>query len=154
MAQRRQIRVSRSLEGEGERPARRYGVAPSRIGRVPARQAEACPTNRAQKQTGPHGWLAVRACVVKFRRYLLSRLWHYHRLWKLNYRVRDGNGCDLPDMFTGNIESPPSRRMTLCYRSRDNECCVVVVGMSPNRLWQFRNTRYEWSSVRPLVPVS
>jgi hypothetical protein len=45
----------------------------------------------------------VRACVVKIRRYLLSRLWHYHRLWKLNYRVRDGNGCDLPDMFTGNI---------------------------------------------------
>ena len=29
-AQRRQIRVSRSLEGEGERPARRYGVTPSR----------------------------------------------------------------------------------------------------------------------------
>ena len=33
---RRQIRVSRSLEGEGERPARRYGVTPSRIGRVRA----------------------------------------------------------------------------------------------------------------------
>ena len=62
---------------------------------------DACPTG--EKQTGPHGWLAVRACVVKFRRYLLSRLWHYHRLWKLNYRVRDGNGCDLPDMFTGNF---------------------------------------------------
>jgi len=34
MAQRRQIRVSRSLEGGGERPARRYGVTPSRLGRV------------------------------------------------------------------------------------------------------------------------
>jgi hypothetical protein len=30
MAQRRQIRVSRSLEGGGERPARRYGVTLSR----------------------------------------------------------------------------------------------------------------------------
>jgi hypothetical protein len=30
MAQRRQIRVSRSLEGEGERPAKWYGVTPSR----------------------------------------------------------------------------------------------------------------------------
>jgi hypothetical protein len=30
MAQRRHIRVSRSLEGGGERPARRYGAAPSR----------------------------------------------------------------------------------------------------------------------------
>ena len=42
----------------------------------------------------------------KIRRYLLSRLWHYHRLWKLNYRVRDGNGCDLPDMVTGYFRSP------------------------------------------------
>lgn len=45
--------------------------------------------------------------VIKIRRYLLSRFWHYHRLWKLNYRVRYGNGCDLPDMVTGNIVSPP-----------------------------------------------
>ena len=30
MPERRHIRVSRSLEGEGERPARRYGVTPSR----------------------------------------------------------------------------------------------------------------------------
>ena len=26
---------------------------------------------------------------------------HYHRLWKLNGRVRNGNECDLPDMVTG-----------------------------------------------------
>ncbi len=26
---------------------------------------------------------------------------HYHRLGKLNYRVRDGNGCDLYDMVAG-----------------------------------------------------
>lgn len=26
---------------------------------------------------------------------------HYHRLWKLNYRVRNGNGCILPDILTG-----------------------------------------------------
>ena len=107
MAQRRQIRVSRSLEGGGERPATGYGEPEAGVLRAATRgKRNACPT----KQTGPHGWLAVRACVVKFRRYLLSRLWHYHRLWKLNYRVRDGNGCDLPDMFTGNSESPPSRR--------------------------------------------
>jgi len=30
MPERRHIRVSRSLEGGGERPARRYGVTPSR----------------------------------------------------------------------------------------------------------------------------
>ena len=34
MAQRRQIRVSQSLEGGGERPARRYGVTPSRFGLI------------------------------------------------------------------------------------------------------------------------
>ncbi len=30
--------------------------------------------------------------------YLLSHLWYYHRLEKLNYRVRYGDGCDLFDM--------------------------------------------------------
>ena len=63
---------------------------------------------------------APRGRRIKFRRYLLSRFWHYHRLWKLNYRVRDGNGCDLPDMVTGNIVSSP--------RS-GNEIWVVVIGM-------------------------
>ena len=58
----------------------------------------------------PHGLAAVRAVLERFRRYLLSHLWHYHRLWKLNYRVRDGNGCDLPDMFTGNTVSLPKQR--------------------------------------------
>ena len=53
------------------------------------------------KTPQPARLLTVRAGRRKFRRYLLSRLWHYHRLWKLNCRVRDGNGCDLPDMVTG-----------------------------------------------------
>ena len=37
----------------------------------------------------------------KIRQHLLSHFWHYHRLGKLNYRVRDGNGCGLSDMVTG-----------------------------------------------------
>jgi hypothetical protein len=108
----------------------------SRLLRVPPRpaphdrersvSAHARGLFHAQKRTGPHGFLAMRASLIKFRRYLLSRLWHYHRLWKLNYRVRDGNGCDLPDMFTGNILSPLSRRLItspLSWR------WVVVIGM-------------------------
>ena len=39
--------------------------------------------------------------LYETRRYLLSHFWHYHRLGKLNYRVRDGNGCDLSDIVTG-----------------------------------------------------
>ncbi len=35
------------------------------------------------------------------RQHLLSHLQYYHRLWKLNGRVRKGNGCGLPDMVTG-----------------------------------------------------
>ena len=35
------------------------------------------------------------------RQYLLSPFVDYHRLRKLNFRVRDGNGCDLSDMTTG-----------------------------------------------------
>lgn len=56
---------------------------------------------RAALKTTTRTAVAVRVGRRKFRRYLLSRLWHYHRLWKLNCRVRDGNGCDLPDMITG-----------------------------------------------------
>ena len=37
----------------------------------------------------------------KIRQHLLSHFWYYHRLRKLNYRVRNGNGCDLSDMVTG-----------------------------------------------------
>jgi hypothetical protein len=44
--------------------------------------------------------------VKKSRRYLLSRFWHYHRLRKLNCRVRNGNGCGLSDKFTGEEAAP------------------------------------------------
>ena len=40
--------------------------------------------------------------IIKNRRYLLSQLFYYHRLRKLNYCIRDGNRCDLSDIFTGN----------------------------------------------------
>ena len=43
--------------------------------------------------------MAVR--VIKIRRYLLSRFWHYHRLAVLNFCVRDGNRCDHYDIVTG-----------------------------------------------------
>ena len=35
------------------------------------------------------------------RQHLLSHFWYYHRLRKLNYRVRNGNGCGLSNMVTG-----------------------------------------------------
>ncbi len=73
-----------------------------------------------QKKPRPARLLAVRGGRRKFRRYLLSRFWHYHRLWKLNYRVRDGNGCDLPDMVTGKFPYVPLSR---------HEYGVVVIGM-------------------------
>ena len=63
---------------------------------------------------------AVRA-ERKIRRYLLSRFGHYHRLWKLNYRVRDGNGCDLPDMVTGKYRVRRRRAAT--------KKGVVVIGI-------------------------
>ena len=69
------------------------------------------------KSNWPARLLAVRASVIKIRRYLLSHFWYYHRLWKLNYRVRDGNGCDLPDMFTG-----------YSVATAFAVACVVVVG--------------------------
>ena len=72
------------------------------------------------KKTDPRERLLTGVGVVKIRRYLLSRLWHYHRLWKLNCRVRDGNGCDLPDMVTGKFPYVPLSR---------HEYGVVVIGM-------------------------
>ena len=45
--------------------------------------------------------LVEEGCQEINRRYLLSRFGHYHRLGKLNGRVRYGNGCDLSDMVTG-----------------------------------------------------
>jgi hypothetical protein len=42
-----------------------------------------------------------RGFLKNSRRYLLSRFGHYHRLRKLNGRVRNGNGCDLSDNVTG-----------------------------------------------------
>jgi hypothetical protein len=99
------------------------------------------PRDRPIKNHTPHGVLAVRGGRRKFRRYLLSRFGHYHRLWKLNCRVRDGNGCDLPDMVTGKFPYVPLSR---------HEYGVVVIGMDS----LFASPRYEWSSNRPLVPVS
>ena len=99
-----------------------------------ARRADAMPSGQqeawhavtgSQKQTGPHDVFVMRACVVKIRQYLLSRLWHYHRLWKLNCRVRDGNGCDLPDMVTGKFPYVPLSR---------HEYGVVVTGINQRAL--------------------
>ena len=105
MAERRRLRESGGPEGCSERPAMGHG------------QSRACATTD-HKANCPHDLAAVRAVLKRFRQYLLSHFWHYHRLWKLNYRVRDGNGCDLPDMFTGNIASPLSRRLAESPLSR------------------------------------
>jgi len=51
MPERRHIRVSRSLEGEGERPAKRYGVTPSRIGRFEGTHDRLKPVLHAHPRT-------------------------------------------------------------------------------------------------------
>ena len=52
-------------------------------------------------QKKPFAEFTKGALEQEIRRYLLSHFWHYHRLRKLNYRVRDGNGCDLSDLVAG-----------------------------------------------------
>ena len=56
---------------------------------------------RGKKESPRSRWGFGGFRVNKIRRHLLSHFWHYHRLGKLNYRVRDGNGCGLSDMVTG-----------------------------------------------------
>src|SRR5262245_59156518 len=60
---------------------------------------DANPTAQ-QKTPRSSGW-SCEGPLKNPRRYLLSRLLHYHRLGKLNYCVRDGNRCFLSDMVTG-----------------------------------------------------
>ena len=45
--------------------------------------------------------------MYEIRQHLLSRFGHYHRLGKLNYRVRDGNGCGLSEIVTGKKQAAP-----------------------------------------------
>jgi hypothetical protein len=52
----------------------------------------------------------------KIRRYLLSRLLHYHRLKLLNFCVRDGNRCDQFDMFAGRDDTGLFARCHLIQR--------------------------------------
>ena len=54
---------------------------------------------RAQ-QRAPGAW-GLGGSMDEIRRHLLSHFGYYHRLGKLNYRVRDGNGCGLSDKVTG-----------------------------------------------------
>ncbi len=49
----------------------------------------------------PRGLRAARGALKKIRQHLLSHFGYYHRPWKLNGRVRNGNGCGLPGMVTG-----------------------------------------------------
>ena len=108
------------------------------------------PTAKVIKSSDPVAvcWTHHGVGFVKFRRYLLSHFWYYHRLWKLNYRVRDGNGCDLSDMFTGKFPYMPPRRHVVRGRGNWHAPSQLLTTVS------FRSTRYEWSSIRPLVPVS
>jgi hypothetical protein len=62
---------------------------------------------RAQKNPSPNG-----EGFLKNRRYLLSHFWYYHRLEKLNGRVRYGNACGLSDMVTGSDVAGDETRHT------------------------------------------
>ena len=68
--------------------------------RLPAdRNAQRICSRAYKKPLAAH--LSCEGLLKYPRRYLLSRLLHYHRLRKLNYCVRDGNRCVLSDMVTG-----------------------------------------------------
>jgi hypothetical protein len=54
-----------------------------------------------KKARTPEVLEAPGALCELIRQHLLSHFWYYHRLRKLNYRVRNGNGCDLSDMVAG-----------------------------------------------------
>ncbi len=58
------------------------------------------PRRGEQRNKEPPG-LQPGGSMDEIRRHLLSHFGYYHRLGKLNYRVRDGNGCGLSDMVTG-----------------------------------------------------
>src|SRR5437667_107830 len=94
------------------------------------------------------------------RRYLLSRLLHYHRLRKLNFCVRYGNRCGLSDMVTGKDRDGP-------VKTRRGKSVVGIDGSSlssglfsiPNALFgvltrQPGKTRTRWeplsASIREL----
>ncbi len=64
-----------------------------------------CPKN-----ISPRGSRTLGGFVNEIRRHLLSHFWYYHRLRKLNYRVRNGNGCGLSDMVTGKERAAQLRR--------------------------------------------
>ena len=72
-----------------------------------------------------------RACHggKQIRRYLLSHFWHYHRLGKLNYCVRDGNRCDLSDMVAGKKRAGRSGPAALVVG-----CCEVS---RQRRAWRY-----------------
>ena len=57
---------------------------------------------------------------------------HYHRLWKLNGRVRNGNECDLPDMVTGIRQQGGEATAAAC--SAVKHCCRVIQMMETSVL--------------------
>lgn len=87
------------------------------------------------------------------RRYLLSRLLHYHRLGKLNYCVRDGNRCGLYDKVTGNYLAAPLSTAKH-YNFVVDVDGIIFSSQTSNYRSSRESVEYMWPSVRPLVPVS
>src|SRR5262245_21624361 len=83
---------------------------------------DANPTAQ-QKTPRSSGW-SGEGPLKNPRRYLLSRLLHYHRLGKLNYCVRYGNRCGLSDMVTGKSADRP-------VKTRRGEFVVGMDGKFP-----------------------
>ena len=109
------------------------------------------------------------------RRYLLSHFQDYHRLEKLNCRVRDGNGCFLLDMVAGRSvggrSGPaalggcfhrwlaaslalPARRATIAQRAGGSERTALHDANGSVASKTRESFGYKWPSIRPLVPVS
>lgn len=118
-----------------------------------------------KNKKGPRGSSPGGLLVNEIRRHLLSHFGYYHRLGKLNYRVRDGNGCGLSEMVTGKKQAAPVRRrlLGLCLKwERSGEQAGMPASRRRSRppgglgilhaLW--RSVEYMWPSIRPLVSVS
>ncbi len=98
--------------------------------------------------------------MEQIRQRLLSHFQYYHRLWKLNYRVRDENGCGLPDIVAGkgraaHISAPTAQVVARVTRQRSALSSRFFTDHCPLTTdHYFRSIGYMRPSIRPLVPVS
>jgi hypothetical protein len=82
----------------------RLGLAKIRTARIirpprDRRQSGSSPARPTKRPGGLRHRAPERIPAITYSR----AIWHYHRPWMLNGRVRNGNGCDHPGMLTEKI---------------------------------------------------